>query len=479
MAVGPGPIGKYVQGTRGRRIGRSRYARRERGHPIAGDGQAELRRLAQEGDRVVVDDLANERFRVTPPPHLQDEVGHGRRHARSPVARGGDADPFRSVRLDHVYGALRGDLRLRVESDPGPVARVEYHLDRMLLGMVDHHPARRDHVVTAQRVDRDARALVLVLQVRRVDMDQLAVRERDLHVVAKRRHLVPSYAVHTDLADAEHGWPLQKLRYASEHLRCHSAVVTLLRVHADPREVTDTILGGPLRLEFGELPKIVLESIRGGAVPACPEGGLRYRDAAGQRHLHVVVRAARHHVRVQVDVLHYRASCAAESTRRSARGASRWSRPSAPGAGDTAAALPPASNAPDALLRSSASRGAVVGSLKIIWTASTRFGPAPASAATASRNAAMRYSSDVPPAVARSRRSRNAAMSSSFVRFSMKYSSTRSTNDIVGGSLLTTGLQASWRRPEAAQRMGSQGRSDRSGRPHATGQAKLGLPQRL
>ena len=126
------------------------------------------------------------------------------------------------------------------------------------------------------------------------------------------------------------------------------AVVGLLRVHREPGVVLDAVLRGAARLEFGELAEVVLDAVAAAAVPAGPERRLGDRDAAGQRHLLVVVGGARHHVRVMIDVLHERASL-----------------------------LPSGRMRRGALLRSSRSSGSVVGSLRSMLDARRGDRPAP------------------------------------------------------------------------------------------------------
>ena len=54
-----------------------------------------------------------------------------------------------------------------------------------------------------QHVDRDARALQLVLEMRRVNQDHLLVRERQLHLLGVGGDLVAGDPVEADLADAD------------------------------------------------------------------------------------------------------------------------------------------------------------------------------------------------------------------------------------------------------------------------------------
>src|SRR5215216_5634794 len=74
-----------------------------------GGGQDELGRLAQEFQRVLEDDLMNQRFRMAAPAHLHGKARDRDWIARAPVAGAGDADAIRTVFLDDVDRALRRD----------------------------------------------------------------------------------------------------------------------------------------------------------------------------------------------------------------------------------------------------------------------------------------------------------------------------------------------------------------------------------
>ncbi len=218
--------------------------------------------------------------------------------------------------------------------------------------------------------------LQLVLEVRRVDQDQLPVRERQLDLLGVGVDLVARDAVQADLADAEHGRPVEELRDALQHLARQLAVVRFLRVHRHPGVVLDAVLRGALRLELGELAEVVLEAVGVAAVPAGPERRLGDRDAARQRHLLVVVGRARHHVRVMIDVLHDApGSCVSSGRRRRARSCGRARRAASladrSGAAGCESSRPPvspsaASASANAFIRKSRAAYAGVGAIEPI-----------------------------------------------------------------------------------------------------------------
>ena len=66
----------------------------------------------------------------------------------------------------------------------------------------------------------------------------------------------------------------------------------------------NAIPGRPLRLDLGQLPKIVIKASRARPVKAGPEGRLGDRYAAGLGHCLIVVGGPADHVDVGVDVGH-------------------------------------------------------------------------------------------------------------------------------------------------------------------------------
>jgi hypothetical protein len=155
--------------------------------------------------------------------------------------------------LQHVDRPLGAGLRLRIERESGPEPVVEDHVDRVLLRVVDHHAVRLDPLVGHQRLDDRLRPLPLVLEMRRVDVDQLIVLQREVDVVAERRELVASVAVRADLADPEHVGRVQVARDPPQHLLRQLPVLALLRVQAEPTEMRQFEFGRPLGLVVGQL----------------------------------------------------------------------------------------------------------------------------------------------------------------------------------------------------------------------------------
>src|SRR4051812_5360964 len=135
--------------------------------------------------------------------HLHRKSRYRDRIAGTPVAGAGHADSLGAVFLDDVDGTLWRYLGLRIQRESGPEPVLENHVDGVFLGMIDHHALRVDLAVAPEHVDRDSRALVLVLEMRRVNQDQLPVLDRELDLVGIGRDLVSRDAVQPDFADAE------------------------------------------------------------------------------------------------------------------------------------------------------------------------------------------------------------------------------------------------------------------------------------
>ena len=83
-------------------------------------------------------------------------------------------------------------------------------LDGVLFNVIDDDPSGGDPAVGLQRVNNKPRALELVLQVRRVDEDQLPVPGRQIDVLLKDRQFVAAVLVQPDFADAQNSRPIQK-----------------------------------------------------------------------------------------------------------------------------------------------------------------------------------------------------------------------------------------------------------------------------
>jgi hypothetical protein len=99
--------------------------------------------------------------------------------------------------------------------------------------------------VREEEVDDEARALELVLQVRRVDEDELVVLHREVDVLLEHLELVARVAVEADFADAEDvGLRARNSGIIASTSRGEAEVLGLLRVDAEPGEMRQEKLRG-------------------------------------------------------------------------------------------------------------------------------------------------------------------------------------------------------------------------------------------
>ena len=118
----------------------------------------------------------------------------------------------------------------------------------MLLDVVDQTRSRLDAAVVLEHVHDHPRALVLVLQVRRVDQDQLVGLHGQVDVLLEDGRLVARVLVQADLADAQHVGLVEELGDHGDHLARQRDVLGLLGVDAQPGVVLDA---EELRRRFG------------------------------------------------------------------------------------------------------------------------------------------------------------------------------------------------------------------------------------
>src|SRR5262249_2880848 len=80
-------------------------------------------------------------------------------------------------------------------------------------------------------------------------------------------------------------------------------ILRLLSVDAEPGVMANVKLRRPLRLELGQVPKVIAKPFRRAAVEPSPKRRLRDRHAATLGHSLIVIRDAGNHVNVGVDVI--------------------------------------------------------------------------------------------------------------------------------------------------------------------------------
>src|SRR5690606_16196015 len=362
--------------------------------------QAKFRALREEARGISEEHVVDEGFAVAASTHLERGLWDRERIADAPVAGGVEPDAFPTADLEHVGRAWRRRLGIWIQRDAGPESAVEHAPDRVFLDVVDDHAAGLDTGVRGEHVEDEVGALELVLEVRRVDENQLAVLHREVDVGLEHSHFIARIPVQPNLTDAENVRSVEKLGNHLEHGACESEVLGLLRIEAEPAIMRQAEFRGACRFVRSQLPVVVTEAVNRPAVEPGPEGGFTDCHATRRDHGEVIVRRPAHHVAVRFDVAH------------------RWNQCVRPAPALTAA-LPAetGSGSVDGSLNNSRSRGARSG-----WPSE--------SSAAASRSATQRKSSATPW---RSTRSRNAATSSSFARTGMNPCTMIADDEGLGG----------------------------------------------
>ena len=121
----------------------------------------------------------------------------------------------------------------------------------MLFHVVDQHFARRDAAVVLQNVDDQARALQLVLEMRRMHQDQLFPARGQINMLLQDRDFVAAVFVQANLADAENVWAIEKFRDHRQHLVGQLHVFGFFGIDAKPGKMRQTEPRRPLRFVLG------------------------------------------------------------------------------------------------------------------------------------------------------------------------------------------------------------------------------------
>src|SRR5205085_783699 len=99
-------------------------------------------------------------------------------------------------------------------------------------------------------------------KMRRVNQDQLIVTRGKINLFFEYRNLVSRVLVQPDLANPQHGRPIQHRWDQLDHLARKLDILSLLRVDAQPAVVLNAIPSRPLWLDFGEQSEVVIKTRR-------------------------------------------------------------------------------------------------------------------------------------------------------------------------------------------------------------------------
>ena len=199
------------------------------------------------------------------------------RIADAPIGGGVDAELRGAVHFDHVDGALRRAFADGIDRHARPIAGILHQLDRVLFDVVDQDaPGIEGAAEVFEHVENHARALEFVLEVRRVDEDEVMLAhgagvaagrcaggvegvDGKLHMLLEDFGLVGGVFVEADFADAQDRGAAEESGDFGEDFAGFAEVFGLLGIQADPAVMLDAELCGTLRLGLGKLAVIVDE----------------------------------------------------------------------------------------------------------------------------------------------------------------------------------------------------------------------------
>src|SRR6266487_4678831 len=113
--------------------------------------------------------------------------------------------------------------------------------------MIDHDTTR----LNAPIVNDHLGPLILIFQVRRMDMNELVVAQRQINVVDKGGYFVARHPVDPNLTDAQDIGSIKKLWDQLQDVSRQFSVLTLFRIEAQPAVVLDAIFRCTRWLETG------------------------------------------------------------------------------------------------------------------------------------------------------------------------------------------------------------------------------------
>lgn len=178
----------------------------------------------------------------------------------------------------------------------------------MLLNVIDANPFRADAGVPIEHVQNHARALIFVLQVRRVDKDQFLRLRRQFDVLQEHGAFIAGVLVEANFPYPQHIGLSQIAWNELDDFSSQGDIFRLFGIDAEPRVMLNAESACPFRLDLREVAKIVIKAVHRAAIESSPEGRFTDRHAATPGHAVIIVRGSGDHVDVWVDVVHGRVS---------------------------------------------------------------------------------------------------------------------------------------------------------------------------
>jgi histidinol dehydrogenase len=170
--------------------------------------------------------------------------------------------------------------------------------------MIDEHMLGLYSLFIFQNRSDDGRALVLVMQVGRVDQNHLSVFGSYLDLFLEDRDFIRRILIQSDFTNTKNARMMQQGRNQLDHLPRQLHVFRFLGIDANPAVMIDPILGGSERFHLREKPKVIGEAGSRRTIITRPEGGFTDRDDAAASHVLIIVSRSADAVNVGIDELH-------------------------------------------------------------------------------------------------------------------------------------------------------------------------------
>src|SRR4051812_6246643 len=106
----------------------------------------------------------------------------------------------------------------------------------------------------------------------RVHENQLIVASRQLDMLFEHADLVFAVLIEANLTDPKNVGAFEELGDKSQNIAGELEIFGFLGVDAQPAKVWQTELCGSARFVFGQLAKVIKETVSGTAIESCPEG---------------------------------------------------------------------------------------------------------------------------------------------------------------------------------------------------------------
>ena len=133
---------------------------------------AEIAALREKCAWIVKADLVNVRRRVATRAHGDDRLGHRKRIAVSPIARGINPNAFGSMHFHNVNGARRSALGVGIQSHARPHSSIKHHAHGVFFNMINQNTRGIYFSLRGNGVLNQACAFQFVLQVRSMNENQ-------------------------------------------------------------------------------------------------------------------------------------------------------------------------------------------------------------------------------------------------------------------------------------------------------------------